>query len=136
MTPAPSGEYLAHFSEALVLEIKAEMGRRDLSARGLATLIGVNPQYVTSRMFGGNPRTGKRVEITVADLETIAGALELDPMELMQRARQLATAATSDDLAARRAARASEGAPTVDLAAEPSAAAPERRDDSEGEDHP
>jgi transcriptional regulator with XRE-family HTH domain len=130
MTPAPSDEYLERFSAALVLEIKAEMGRRDLSARGLATLIGVNPQYVTSRIAGGNPRTGKRVEITVPDLKRIAGALDLDPIDLMTRARDAAS--SGDDLAARRASRVSDPAPIVtdaDLAKLPAAAEPKRRDD-------
>lgn len=114
MTPAPSGEYLQRFNDALVSEIKAEMGRRDLSARGLAALIGVNPQYVTSRVAGGNPRTGKRVDITVADLETIAGALDLDALELMNRARAAAAGESStDDLAARRGRKSSAAAPSL-----------------------
>lgn len=108
MTPVPSPNYLARVSEALVSEIKAEMGRRDLSARGLALLIGENPQYVTSRIGAGNPRTGKRVEISVADLYAIAGALELDANELLERA--LAVAGAEDELAAR---RVSEDAPMV-----------------------
>ncbi|MSZ77929.1 MAG: hypothetical protein F2667_12545 [Actinobacteria bacterium] len=79
-------------------EIKAEMGRRSLSARGLASLLGENPQYVTSRIGAGNPRTKRRVEINVADLFAIAGALDLDPSDLMNAAR----AAASDELAGRR----------------------------------
>lgn len=86
MTPVPDREYLRRVSAALVSEIKAEMGRRDLSARGLAALMGENPQYVTSRIGAGNPRTGKRVEINVADLSVIAGALDLDPRDLLNRA--------------------------------------------------
>lgn len=90
MAPVPTPDYLARFSEALVSEIKAEMGRRDLSFRGLATLLGENPQYVSSRLGGGNPRTGKRVEINVADLFAFAGAMDLDPRDLMDRAREAA----------------------------------------------
>lgn len=108
MTPVPSPNYLARVSEALVSEIKAEMGRQDLSARGLALRIGENPQYVTSRIGAGNPRTGKRVEISVADLYAIAGALDLDANELLERALEVAGA--EDELAAR---RVSEDAPKV-----------------------
>jgi hypothetical protein len=109
MTPVPSPHYLARVSDALVSEIKAEMGRRDLSARGLALLIGENPQYVTSRIGAGNPRTGKRVEISVADLYAIAGAFDMDANELLTRA--LVVAGPEDELHARR--RVSEDAPTV-----------------------
>jgi hypothetical protein len=90
MVPTPTPDYLARFSAALVSEIKAEMGRRDLSFRGLAMLLGENPQYVTSRLAGGNPRTGKRVEINVADLYAMASAMDLDPGELLDRAREAA----------------------------------------------
>lgn len=86
MSPLPGNEYLSRLSEALVSEIKSEMGRRDLSARGLAAIIGENPQYVTSRIGAGNPRTGKRVELTVADLATIAGAFDMEPIDLYNRA--------------------------------------------------
>lgn len=134
MTPAPDSDYLERFAEALVSEIKAEMGRRDLSARGLAQLIGENPQYVTSRIAGGNPRTGKRVPINVSDLAVIAGAMDLDPLTLFAAARRVAEGGPVDELARRRSA-VSEDAPTVDLTAEPSAAEPERRDDEDGDDH-
>lgn len=103
MTPVPNSDYLARVSAALVSEIKAEMGRRDLSARGLAALIGENPQYVTTRIGAGNPRTGKRVEINVADLSLIAGALDLDPRDLLTRAMD--QAARGDELANRRGRR-------------------------------
>lgn len=87
MAPVPTPDYLARFSEALVSEIKSEMGRRDLSFRGLAALLGENPQYVSSRLGGGNPRTGKRVEINVADLFAIASAMDLDARDLFARAQ-------------------------------------------------
>lgn len=86
MTAIPTREYLERFAEALVSEIKAEMGRRDLSYRGLATLLGENPQYVTSRLGGGNPRTKKRVDISVSDLVVIASAFNLDADDLLGRA--------------------------------------------------
>ena len=90
MSPLPGNEYLSRLSKALVSEIKSEMGRRSLSARGLAALIGENPQYVTSRIGAGNPRTGKRVELTVSDLVTIAGVFEMDPVDLFRRAVDVA----------------------------------------------
>jgi hypothetical protein len=82
----------------LISEIKAEMGRRDLKMSDLAELIGESKQYVGSRIGSGNPRTGKLVEINVADLYAIAGAMDLDPLDLFDRARQ----AAAGELAAKR----------------------------------
>lgn len=87
MTQVPTPEYRERFSAALVSEIKADMGRRELSFRGLAALLGENPQYVTSRLGAGNPRTGKRVEMTVADLLVIASALGTTPNKMLDRAK-------------------------------------------------
>ncbi|GAA4124682.1 hypothetical protein GCM10022215_32530 [Nocardioides fonticola] len=83
---SPSAQVLARLPEHLVLEIKAEMGRRDLSSRALGRLIGQNSQYMSFRLDGGNPRTGERVPLNVRDLAAIASALNLDPAELMERA--------------------------------------------------
>lgn len=105
MTPVPSSDHLERVSAALVSEIKAEMGRRDLTARKLAALIGENHQYVTTRIGAGNPRTGKRVEINVADLSMIAGALDLDPRDLLARAIQTAQREQEDELSRRRGRR-------------------------------
>lgn len=96
MTPVPGPDYLDRFSAALVSEIKAEMGRRDLSSRGLAALLGENPQYVTSRIGAGNPRTGKRVPINIVDLVAIAGAFELEPALLFGRAMDAASEGGED----------------------------------------
>ncbi|QOC24802.1 hypothetical protein IC744_16195 [Microbacterium hominis] len=90
----------ARFTEALVSEIKAEMGRRDLSSRAIARAIGVNAQYVSSRLDGGNPRTGERVILNIRDLFAMAAAMDLDPAELVQRAEAIAedyALAASDD---------------------------------------
>lgn len=97
--PAQDDPTLDAFAQALVSEIKAEMGRRDLSSRGLAAKLGENPQYVTSRLGAGNPRTGKRVAITVTDMYAIARVLGLDPVVLMRTALEAAEKAPSADVA-------------------------------------
>lgn len=94
MSAIPTAAYLDRFRSALVSEIKAEMGRRDLTMRSLAGLLGQNHQYVAWRLGAGNPRTGKRVELSGADLMVIASAFNLDPQQLLDRA--LAAAAPED----------------------------------------
>lgn len=91
------------FSEALVSEIKAEMGRRDLSTRGLARLIDANSQYLSQRLDGGSPRTGVRVPLNAVDLVSIADALGVSLAELIGRAevvssRQAAPVSAEDRL--------------------------------------
>jgi hypothetical protein len=89
MTERLSAEEKALFSEALVSEIKSEMGRRGLlSSRALGRLIGASSQYVSMRLDGGNPRTGKRVDLTIPDLVDICAALEVDAVDLITRARK------------------------------------------------
>ena len=78
------------FSDALVSEIKAEMGRQDLSSRALGRLIGASSQFISARLDGGNPRTGERVLLTVKDLASIAEALQLSEVELVARAQSVA----------------------------------------------
>jgi len=90
-------DYPQNFSEALVSEIKAEMGRRDLSSRGLGRLIQKSSQYMSDRLDGGNSKTGKRVTLTITDLLAIAQALELEPTDLIVRA-QRAIEATPDNV--------------------------------------
>lgn len=87
MAPVPSDEYLERFRMALRMEIKAEMGRQSLTPHALATLVGENPQYVNQRILTVNKKTGRFVAINVSDLAKFAGALELDPAELVQKAR-------------------------------------------------
>lgn len=81
-------DYPQNFSEALVSEIKAEMGRRDLSSRGLGRLIQKSSQYMSDRLDGGNSKTGKRVTLTITDLLAIAHALDLEPTDLILRAQR------------------------------------------------
>ena len=83
-------DYAQRLSDALVSEIKAEMGRRDLSSRALGRLIGKSSQYMSDRLDGGNSKTGKRVTLNINDLYAIAEALELDAADLMTRASDLA----------------------------------------------
>ncbi|WP_168443123.1 hypothetical protein [Microbacterium sp. K35] len=100
-TGAMDDEALAnHFSDALVSEIKAEMGRQDLSSRGLARLIGSNPQFVSSRLDGGNPRTGERVILNVRDIVLIANALGMNHVDLITRAENVARRQHDYDLVA------------------------------------
>ncbi|MFW6776116.1 helix-turn-helix domain-containing protein [Nocardioides sp. CPCC 205120] len=84
----------ARFSDALVSEIKAEAGRRDLSSRALGRLIGKSSAYMSDRLDGGSSKTGKRVTLTVRDLAAICSALEVDPADLVRRAREAADAGT------------------------------------------
>lgn len=101
MPPVPSEEFLERFRAALRLEIRAEMGRQSLSANALATRSGESAQYVNMRILSGNRKTGRFVDITVSDLAKFAGALEIDPVVLVQRA----TATAGDELALKRAQR-------------------------------
>lgn len=93
-------ELAKRFSDAVVSEIKAEMGRQDLSSRGLAKLIGSNPQFISSRLDGGNPRTGERVILNIRDIIVIASALGIPWAELMTRAENVARRQDDYDLVA------------------------------------
>lgn len=84
-------DYFQRFSDALVSEIKAEMGRRDLSSRGLGRMIGKSSQYMSDRLDGGNPKTGKRTVLNVPDLFAIAEALGVDANDLTDRAQAAAS---------------------------------------------
>lgn len=108
----PYGEL---FSDALVLEVKAEMGRQDLSSRALGRLIGKSSQYMSDRLDGGSAKTGRRVLLSVQDLAAIAEALGMRPSDLTVRAHFLALGGDAnalptfeDDLAARRRDRTQE----------------------------
>lgn len=81
------------------------MGRRDLSSRGLGRLIDKSSQYMSTRLDGGNPRTGERVPLGVGDLAAIADALGISLTDLVERAERAADAAIAPpiSLAERRA---------------------------------
>lgn len=89
-------DYSQRFSDALISEIKAEMGRRDLSSRGLGRLIGKSSQYMSDRLDGGNSKTGKRVVLNITDVMVIASALKVDATDLIERAE--AAAVSSDNV--------------------------------------
>lgn len=72
---------------ALVDEINMEKGRQHLSSRRLGNLIGRSSQYVSMRLDGGNPQTGKLVTLDVIDLAAICSALGIELTDLLNRAR-------------------------------------------------
>lgn len=84
-------ELAERFADALVTEIKAEMGRQSLSSRALGRLIGKSSQYMSDRLDGGNVKTGRRVMLNIWDLAAIAGALKLTEVELISRAEAVAS---------------------------------------------
>ena len=88
MTPPLNASEREQFSEALVSEIKAEMGRRGWSSRALGREIGQSSQYMSFRLDGGNPKTGERVALTVQDVTAIASAFDWEPFELLERAQE------------------------------------------------
>lgn len=100
LDPMDDEEFANRFSDALVSEIKAEMGRQDLSSRGLARLIGSNPQFVSSRLDGGNPRTGERVILNIRDIVQISNALGISHLDLITRAENVARRRDDYDLVA------------------------------------
>ena len=83
-------DYAERFWDALVSEIKAEMGRRDLSSRGLGRLIGKSSQYMSDRLDGGSSKTGQRVVLSVRDLAAIAHAIDVSEADLAARAQAAA----------------------------------------------
>ena len=80
-------DYGQRLAEQLVIEVKAAMARAGItSSRALGRAIGASSQYMSSRLDGGNPRTGERVPLNVRDIAEIAEALGLVPHELVERA--------------------------------------------------
>ena len=85
-----SHDYPQRFADALVSEIKAEMGRQGLSSRAVGRVIGKTSQYMSDRLDGGSPKTGKRTVLNAKDLAAIASALGLSEVELVTRAQAVA----------------------------------------------
>ena len=75
---------------AVVLVIQRERDRQGLSSRELARRMGVTAQYVSSRIDGGNPRTGRRIDVTYEDGALFASALGISSLELTMRAERVA----------------------------------------------
>ena len=90
ITSMSENEFAERFSDALVSEIKAEMGRQSLSSRALGRLISKSSQYMSDRLDGGNVKTGRRVVLNVWDISAIAKALGLSEVELVARAEGVA----------------------------------------------
>lgn len=88
MLPRMRDDEAIQLWRAIVSEIKAEMGRQDMSSRGLARRLDTNPQYVTYRLNGGNPKTGELVILDVRDLSAMARVLGLTEVELIERAER------------------------------------------------
>lgn len=83
-------EYRDALGEALVGEIKAEMGRKGIgSNRQLALAVGASYSSVNDRL-SKSTRTGRRTAISVIDLQAYADALGIDPLELLRRAMAVA----------------------------------------------
>jgi|GEM_PF-5942541 len=132
MTTSLPADYLRRFSAALVLEIKAEMGRRDLSSRGLGRLAGKSSQYMSDRLDGGSSKTGERVTLNVTDIVLFGNAMGIHPAELIRRAKAIADGDDPGATIYRFPTGPSDPPSTVtdaDLYDEPSAAEPKRRDD-------
>jgi hypothetical protein len=84
--------YGQRVADQLLVEIRSEMGRKGVrSSRALGRLIHQSSQYVSSRLDGGNPRTGERVPLTVRDLLDVANSLSLPASELLARAEAAVT---------------------------------------------
>ncbi len=83
-------DYADFFWNALVLELKGEMGRRDLSSRALGRRIGRSSQYMSDRLDGGSSKTGRRVVLNVWDLAAMSHAMDLEEAELARRAHEAA----------------------------------------------
>jgi hypothetical protein len=80
-------DYGRRLAEQLVIEVKAAMARAGISSsRALGRVIGQSSQYVSTRLDGGNPRTGERVPLNVRDMADIAEALGLPAHVLVERA--------------------------------------------------
>lgn len=80
-------------TEGLVAKINAARAAAGYaSSRELARELGWSSQYISDRLDGGNPRTGRRKALTALDLAQLAQALDLDPVELMKMLIESVTA--------------------------------------------
>lgn len=86
---ANAAERAAKMAAALVTEINAERGRQGLmSSRELGRRIGKSSQYVSDRLDGGSPKTGRRTILTVWDLSAMSQALGVPEADLIERAER------------------------------------------------
>src|SRR4051812_46032760 len=78
MDTTPSGEQAATLSERVAEEIRAMLGRKHMSQAELARKLGQGPMWVSERLRGVQT-------IDLMDLERIADALEVSPLELIPK---------------------------------------------------
>lgn len=72
----------------------------EVASRGLGRLIGKSSQYMSDRLDGGNTKTGRRVILNVWDISSIAKALGISEIELIQRADNVSRSRHDYDLVA------------------------------------
>lgn len=77
MTTAPLGPSGGHPSQLIAAEVRAELGRQQLSQRRFALMLGVSYPWVNRRIGATD------VEITLEDLERMAKALNVPVQRLM-----------------------------------------------------
>lgn len=93
--------YARLVAEQLVIEVKSAMPRAGVtSSRALGRLIGQSSQYMSMRLDGGSPHTGKRVPLDVEDLVAIAEALGVAASQLVAAAEDAVRARLTDELGA------------------------------------
>ena len=83
MTIAPEGRTTTSLAQRVAAEIRAEMGRQNLSINGFATQLGVTQPWLWRRLRGNQP-------LTIEELETLAKALRVPAEELFVRAVAMA----------------------------------------------
>lgn len=65
-----------HFREQVAAEVRSQLARRRVSGRALAAALGESPTWVSRRLNG-------QVPFDTDDLERVAEALDITPMELL-----------------------------------------------------
>ena len=73
---------VSEISAKVAAEIRAEMGRKEVTKRGLARALGELPTWVTNRI---SPGSARGVEISLEDLDRIAGVLGVSVRQLLPR---------------------------------------------------
>lgn len=76
---------IATLSELVAEEVRALMARRQMSGRTLALKLNVSPSWISYRLSGKQP-------IDINDLALIAGALDVNPLDLLP-SREITAAA-------------------------------------------
>lgn len=137
VTPTPyTPQQLA---DSVASEVRAELGRRSMSARDLAEATGLTHTYINARLTKRNPKTGLLTPLNMRDLSDFGGALDLHPSEFVLRGVAALEASGASKVIDIRDRKPSDGRPNLDyLKGEPSAAEPQRRDDDDetGDEHP